>query len=92
MAVAARIVAIAARTGIQRRDEHEVGGKGAAREGPADRHDAVFEWLAENFERRAVELGKLVEKQDAVVREADLARRGHRSATDQSRVADRVVR
>ena len=57
-----------------------------------DRHRAVFQRLAEHFQRAAVELGQLVEKQHAVVRQADLARRGRRAAADQAGVADRVVR
>ena len=57
-----------------------------------DRHRAVFQRLAQHFQRAAIELGQLVEKQHAVVRQADLAGRGRRAAADQAGVADRVVR
>jgi len=53
---------------------------------------AVFERLAEHFERLLFELRQLVEKEDAVVRERDLARRGDRAAADQAGVRNGVVR
>ncbi len=59
---------------------------------PGDRHRAIFQRLAEHFQRAAVELGQLVEKQHAVVRQADFARRGNRSAADEAGVADRMMR
>ena len=46
---------------------------GGARDGDA----AVFERLAHHFEGRAFELRQLIEKEDAVVREAHFARRGN---------------
>ena len=57
-----------------------------------DRDRAVFQRLAQHFERAAVELGQFVEKQHAVVRQADFAGRGDRAAADQPGVADRVMR
>ena len=45
-----------------------------------------------HFQRAAVELGQLVEKQHAVMRKRDFAWGGRRAAADQARVADRVVR
>ena len=92
VAGAARVAAIAAGARIQRGDEHEVGRKRRAVERAGDRHRAVFERLAQHFERLAVELGQLVEEEHAVVGERDLARRGRRAAADQAGVADRVMR
>ena len=54
--------------------EHEVGRERRARQGPGDRHRAVFQRLAQHFQRAAVELGQFVEEQHAVVGQADLAR------------------
>ena len=44
--------------------------------GARDRHSPIFERLAHHFESGAFELRQLVEKKDAVMREADLAGRG----------------
>ena len=60
--------------------------------GAADRHAALFERLAQHFQAAAVELGQLVEEQDAVVGERDLARLRDGAAADHAGVADRVVR
>ena len=53
---------------------------------------AVFERLAEHFERGAVELRQLIEKQHAVVGEADFAGRGRGAAAHEAGVRDRVMR
>src|SRR5271157_5981741 len=47
---------------------------------------------AGNLQGLAVELGHLVEEQDALMGQADLVGLGRGAATDQARVADRVVR
>ena len=45
-------------------------GNVVALHGPRDRDGAVFQRLAQDFQRAAVELGQLVEEQHAVVRRA----------------------
>ena len=69
------------------------------RAGKAERHGrardgdgAVFERLAEDFEDVAGELGELVEEEQAVVGERDLAGARHHAAADQAGVGDGVVR
>ena len=57
-----------------------------------DRDSSVFERLAHDFERGAFEFRQLIEKQHAVVREADFARGGERAAAEQADVADGVMR
>lgn len=51
----------------------------------------VFQWLAEHFQRRPIEFGKLVEKENSMMREANFAGRGNRAAADEPRIADRMV-
>src|SRR5204862_3819725 len=68
-----RVAARAARTQIHRRDELEPGREDRASGDPRDRDDAVLERLAEGFQRRPRELGKLVEQENAPVREARFA-------------------
>lgn len=63
---------VAAGAGVHARAEHEIGGIFHRAAHAGDRDDAVFEGLSERFQRRTVVFGHLVEKQDAVVREADL--------------------
>ncbi len=91
MAIAARVVAISARAGVQRHQQHEPAGKGGARKRAGNGDGAVLKRLTQNFERAAVELGELIEKQHPVMRKRDLAGRGRRAATDQAGFADRVM-
>ena len=60
----------------------------AAHDGDA----AVLQRLAQRLQRRARELGQLVEEQDAVVGQARLAGRGHAAAADEADGGDQVVR
>ena len=77
---------------VHRGEELEARGKAqrAAAAGDGDR--ALLERLAQRLEDVAAELGELVEEEDAVVGEADLARPRDGSAADEGRVARRVVR
>ena len=92
MAVAAGVAAIAAGTGIQRGDQHEVGRKRRAVERAGNGDQAVFEGLTQDFERLPVELGELIEKEDAVVGEGDFAGRRRGTAAHETGVADGVMR
>jgi hypothetical protein len=60
--------------------------------GAGDGDHAVFERLAQRFEHGAAELGQLIEKQHAVVRQRHLAGPGDGPAADQRRRAGGVVR
>ena len=60
---APRVGAIAARAGIHRGHQDELGGERRAPQGPADRHLAFLQRLAEDFQRLAIELGHLVQEQ-----------------------------
>ena len=72
-ALAFRIAEVAALAGIHGGDEHEIRwkceGAGSARNGDA----RVFQRLAQDFEGLPTDLGQFVEKEDAVVGDADLA-------------------
>ena len=57
-----------------------------------DDHPAILQRLAQRLERMAPELRELVEEQDALVRQARLARARDRAATDEPGRRDRVVR
>ena len=52
----------------------------------------VFDRLAQDFQDALAELGQLVQKEDAAVRQRDFARVGHVAAADQPGMADGVVR
>lgn len=65
VAITARVVAIAARTGVHGRYENEIGRKGRRVQGPADRHLVVFQRLPHHLQRAAIKLEQLVEKQHA---------------------------
>src|ERR1700741_5040213 len=72
-ALAAGVIEVAARARIQGCGEYESCGIGNRPRGACDGDDAVFDRLAEDFERFAAELGELVEEENAMMREADFA-------------------
>src|SRR5205823_12397551 len=65
---------ISTRAGIERADDEHPRRQTARRAGARDVHHALFEWLAQDLERLALELGQFVEEKDAVMRQRDLAR------------------
>ncbi len=67
-------------------------GKTDGNGGACDGDAPVLEGLAHNFEHVALELGKLVEKEHAVVAERNFSGARNRAAADQAGVADGVVR
>ena len=75
---------VAARARVRGGDEHEARREDRRALAAHDRHAAVLQRLAQRLERRARELGQLVEEQHAVVGEARLARRRDRAAADQA--------
>src|SRR5581483_9734410 len=80
-----RVAAGAARTEVHRRDELEPRGIDSSTLDPRHADDAVLERLAQRLERRAHELGQLVEQQHASVRQADLTRPWAAAAADDRR-------
>src|SRR5437667_1829970 len=91
-AFAFQIAKIAARAGIHRRNEHELRRKSDTACCARDRNLPVFERLAHYFQRRSLELGQLIKKKDAVVRDAHFTGIRKRAAAEQPNVADGVMR
>ena len=60
--------------------------------GAGDRHFAALQRLAQRIEYPRIELRELIEEEDAVVRQRDLARLGAQSAADQRRHTGRMMR
>lgn len=57
MAVAPSVVAVAAGTWVERRDQHEVRREGTAAQRARDRNVSVFQRLSHDFQRAPVEFG-----------------------------------
>ena len=81
-----------ARARVHRGDQLEPRREDGRPAGPGDRHPPFLERLPERLEHVAIELGQLVEEEDALVGQRDLARRQARSAADHGGIRDRVVR
>jgi len=80
------------RARVHRGDEHELGWERDAASGAGDGYLSVFERLAHDFERGSLELGELIEKQDAVMGEAYFPGRGNSGAAEETDVGDGVMR
>ena len=91
-ALARLVVEVAAGAGIHGRGQHEARGKAERHGGARDGDGVIFERLAHDFEHVAGKLGQLVEEEQAVVRERDLAGARHDAAADEAGVGDGVVR
>ncbi len=87
-----RIAPRAARTEVHRGDELEAGRKQAVAADAGHRDDSVLERLTQRLQRRPRELRKLVEKQDAAVREAGFPGAWAGAAADDRRRRRTVVR
>src|SRR6185437_6038632 len=87
-----RLAGVAAGAGIHRGDERKARGKGDAQRRARHHHTPILERLAERLERAPRKLEQLVEKEHAVVREADLSWPRNATAADESGGGDRVVR
>src|SRR5205823_12055327 len=90
-ALGGRIAAGAARTQVHRRHELKARRKHGPPLDPGDADHAVFERLTQSLERRTRELRKLVEKEDAAVREARLTGARPRPSADDRRRRGRMV-
>src|SRR6266566_850609 len=91
-ALALQVAKIATRTGIHRRNEHQLRGKSDATCRARHGDLPVFERLAQYFQRRSLKLRQLIEKKDAVVGEAHFTGIRKRAAAEQPNVADGVMR
>ena len=89
---APRVAEVAARAGVHRTDQRDARREFHRRRRARDAHPALFERLPEDLQRPALELGHLVEKEDAGMGQAQLARPRMRAATNQRHVRNRVVR
>src|SRR5262249_24010087 len=85
------IAQIAARTRVHGRYEDEAGREGARSQGTGNSHAAFFERLAKHVQTAGVKFRQLVEKENAVMSQADLAGRGDRATADHAGVANGVV-
>src|SRR6478736_9554738 len=77
---------------VHRRDQLDPCREGDMGVGAGDANASGLERLAERIEHRLLELGKLVEKQYAKVREADLARPHTQPAADERGHGGTVMR
>ena len=73
-AVVQNVSIIAALAGIHCRGQHEAGGKRQRHCSAGNRHFAVLERLAQHVQHMAVEFRQFIQKQHAVVRQADFSR------------------
>ncbi len=86
------IAEVPARTGIHGRGEHEARGIGERQRGTTQRDHAILERLSEHLQDITTEFGQFVEKEHTAVGQAHLTRPGRGAASDESGIADRVVR
>src|SRR6266567_4359422 len=83
--------ALAALAGVHGGYEHHPRGVGNGEERPGDGDPAVLQGLTQDFEHVLLEFRELVEEEDSVVGEGDLAGARHGSPADQSYVGDGMV-
>src|SRR5207249_2761777 len=91
-ALAAEIVCKPAGTGIHRGDQDERRGEGQRHLCSRDRDLPVFKGLSQHLENVARKFRQFIEKQNAVVRHAYFAGPWDGSASNQTRIGDRVMR
>ena len=91
-ALARLVVEVAAGAGVHGRRQHEARRKTERHGGARDGDRVIFQRLAHDLEHVARKLRQLVEKQQAVVGQRNLAGTRHDAAADQARVGDGVVR
>jgi hypothetical protein len=77
---------------VHRRHQNETRWKRRRIEGTRDGDTPFLQRLPQDFEASAIEFGQLVEKQDAVMSQTDLAWSGHTAAADHAGIANGVMR
>ena len=87
-----RITQIAARTGIHRQHQHEPRRVGISGIHPGDSDLSILDRLPQYFEHLAGELGQLIQKQYAIVRQRHFTWPGNPAAASHCRRRDGVVR
>src|SRR6266511_1473350 len=60
--------------------------------GTGDRHHALLEGFAQDLDDMALELGQLIQKENAMMRQGHLPRQGLLASADQAHLGDRVAR
>src|SRR5262249_6375641 len=90
-APARRMAQVAARAAVRRADQERTRREPRAAARSRDAHATVFERLPQRFEDVATELGELVQKQHAVVRQTELAGSRDLAASDEPCFAYRVM-
>src|SRR5499427_10682698 len=87
-----RLAGAAAAAGVHGGNQHETRGIGHAMVRSRDRDLPDLERLTQRIEHLRLELGQLVDEEDAVMRERDFARPRAQSAADQRRHAGGMMR
>src|SRR5437762_887768 len=77
---------------IHRCRQHESRRKSHRNRRARNGHRTIFQRLAHHFQHVSLKLWQLVQKQHAIVTQRHFPRPRHCAPTDQSRIADRVVR
>ena len=80
------------REGVHRRHQHELRWKGDGACGSCNGDATVLQGLAQDLQRRAAELGQLIEEQHPVMGQADLTGARVGATTQQARITDGEVR
>src|SRR5690554_236916 len=83
---------LAAGARVTGRHELEARGQAQGAAGARDAHEALFQRLAQRFQHGAAELGQFVEEEDAVMRQADLARARRAATPEYARLRARMMR
>ena len=86
------LAVLAARAGVHRADQLEIGREGQRALRARDGHGLVFHGLAQDFQHARAELGQLVQEEHAAVGQGDLAGVGVVAAADQPGKGDGVMR
>src|SRR5438093_4776132 len=92
IAVPSRIAGVATGARVGRREQHEPAREHDGPLSPRQPDGAVLDRLPERLEGITTELRKLVQEQHAVLGKASLARRGRRTAAEETGARDRVMR
>src|SRR6476469_8082906 len=91
-ALAFQIAEVTTRAGIHCRDQHEFARKSNAPGRSRNGNASILQWLTHHFQSGTMKLRQLIEKEDAVVREADLAGDRNGAPAEQPDVAHSMMR
>src|SRR5207248_4379158 len=91
-AFAFQVAEITARTRIHRRHQHELAWESDAASCSRNGDASILQWLAHHLQSRAMKFRELVEKENAIVREADFTGVRNGAAAEQSDIANGMMR